>query len=600
LSPVQPTDRPTAPPTDTPVVPPTEIPTLSPVDPPTDAPTLSPVVEPTAAPVTAAPISEAPVTATPVTEVPVAAPTAAPAVNVAPTMVPVTATAAPSRTVNETTMAPSPIINSTTMAPSDATMDPSPVPPFTFSPSPEPLPIVQGTVTIRILPVPGGPTLPTPADEGFASACEEFYQGQIDMVENLICFVLSYSFSPFAPAERRRLSLRSLQGTSALDITALIRGNPTQNETAPTDPAFLETIIDIMNANSSDFIDLLKAAGDSESKQFYSNVESAEAFDPSGSIPNASPVAPPVAPPTTNGDDDDGLSGGAIGGIVVGSLAAATAVVGGVYYMSNKSGTVSAPSQLKVGNPTGDFDPPSTAYKSASVIDVENSTKVVSSTKVASSHKKPGKSSSGGSVASSRSSSQVSKDTSSAISRASSSKDPSGIKDTEVGSSIGLPSVSPPDIEESSGMIGSTGTDKSGGDDMSYTYSLEAGTVDLQSTQAGITASSAGGSVGNKSESGSELSSRAMSTLPQNMVSRTVMVPPGKLGVVIDTTLEGPVVHKINPQSPVEGKLFLGDIIVAVDDVDTRAMSATAITQLMVRTANLQRKFTVLSEDNPS
>lgn len=152
-------------------------------------------------------------------------------------------------------------------------------------------------------------------------------------------------------------------------------------------------------------------------------------------------------------------------------------------------------------------------------------------------------------------------------------------------------------------MIGSIATD------ISYTYSLEAGTVDLQSTQAGITASSAGGSAsgsasgnasGNKSESGSELSSRAMSTLPQNMVSRTVLVPPGKLGIVIDTTLEGPVVHKINPQSPVAGKLFLGDIIVAVDDVDTRAMSASAITGLMVRTANSQRKFTVLSEDNPS
>jgi C-terminal processing protease CtpA/Prc len=75
---------------------------------------------------------------------------------------------------------------------------------------------------------------------------------------------------------------------------------------------------------------------------------------------------------------------------------------------------------------------------------------------------------------------------------------------------------------------------------------------------------------------------------------------PGKLGIVIDTTLEGPIVHKINPQSPLEGSLFPGDIIVAIDDVDTRAMSASAITALMVRTANLRRTLTVLSEDvNP-
>jgi C-terminal processing protease CtpA/Prc len=77
----------------------------------------------------------------------------------------------------------------------------------------------------------------------------------------------------------------------------------------------------------------------------------------------------------------------------------------------------------------------------------------------------------------------------------------------------------------------------------------------------------------------------------------TTTVHTGKLGIVIDTTLEGPIVHKINPQSPLEGSLFPGDIIVAIDDVDTRAMSASAITALMVRTANLRRTLTVLSED---
>jgi hypothetical protein len=99
------------------------------------------------------------------------------------------------------------------------------------------------------------------------------------------------------------------------------------------------------------------------------------------------------------------------------------------------------------------------------------------------------------------------------------------------------------------------------------------------------------------SASGDELSSHAMSSLRQTMISRTIVAPPGKLGIVIDTTLEGPIVHKINPQSPLEGSLFPGDIIVAIDDVDTRAMSASAITALMVRTANLRRTLTVLSED---
>lgn len=105
------------------------------------------------------------------------------------------------------------------------------------------------------------------------------------------------------------------------------------------------------------------------------------------------------------------------------------------------------------------------------------------------------------------------------------------------------------------------------------------------------------GAAGDTSASGDELSSHAMSSLRQTMISRTIVAPPGKLGIVIDTTLEGPIVFKINPQSPLEGSLFPGDIIVAIDDVDTRAMSASAITALMVRTANLRRTLTVLSED---
>jgi C-terminal processing protease CtpA/Prc len=138
--------------------------------------------------------------------------------------------------------------------------------------------------------------------------------------------------------------------------------------------------------------------------------------------------------------------------------------------------------------------------------------------------------------------------------------------------------------------------------DQSYAYSMEAPSKIDDSTATGAAAGAVGGAaaagaVSSAASSGDEMSSHAMSSLRQNMVSRTVVAPPGKLGIVIDTTLEGPVVHKVNPQSPLEGSLFPGDIIVAIDDVDTRAMSASAITALMVRTANQRRKLTVLSED---
>jgi len=55
-----------------------------------------------------------------------------------------------------------------------------------------------------------------------------------------------------------------------------------------------------------------------------------------------------------------------------------------------------------------------------------------------------------------------------------------------------------------------------------------------------------------------------------NKISRECFAPPGKLGIVIDTTPEGPVIHKVNPGSPLEGIVWPGDIIIAIDDVDTR------------------------------
>lgn len=66
---------------------------------------------------------------------------------------------------------------------------------------------------------------------------------------------------------------------------------------------------------------------------------------------------------------------------------------------------------------------------------------------------------------------------------------------------------------------------------------------------------------------------------------------------MIDTTLDGPVIHRVNENSPLKGYIFPGDIIVAVNNIDTRAMSAQAITSLMARTSQRRRMLTVLSAD---
>ena len=65
--------------------------------------------------------------------------------------------------------------------------------------------------------------------------------------------------------------------------------------------------------------------------------------------------------------------------------------------------------------------------------------------------------------------------------------------------------------------------------------------------------------------------------------------------MVANTRGWGPAIHTIRPGSPMHGKLFVNDIIAAVNDVDTREYTAEMITQVMKDTVNEERKITVLS-----
>lgn len=53
-----------------------------------------------------------------------------------------------------------------------------------------------------------------------------------------------------------------------------------------------------------------------------------------------------------------------------------------------------------------------------------------------------------------------------------------------------------------------------------------------------------------------------------------VFAPPGPIGIVVDTTEHGPVVHSLKHTSPMTGLIEPGDIIIALDDQDTRSFSA--------------------------
>lgn len=67
--------------------------------------------------------------------------------------------------------------------------------------------------------------------------------------------------------------------------------------------------------------------------------------------------------------------------------------------------------------------------------------------------------------------------------------------------------------------------------------------------------------------------------------------PAGKLGVAIDVVDGRPIVWRLKPGSPLEGFLEKGDIIVALDEIDTSHMSAADVTSLMVRRMRQRRKI---------
>lgn len=78
-----------------------------------------------------------------------------------------------------------------------------------------------------------------------------------------------------------------------------------------------------------------------------------------------------------------------------------------------------------------------------------------------------------------------------------------------------------------------------------------------------------------------------------------VFAPAGPIGIVVDTTKDGPAVHSLKATSPMLGLINPGDLIVGLDDMDTRAMTAASLTRLMAQKANQkERKITLLAGDN--
>jgi hypothetical protein len=86
-------------------------------------------------------------------------------------------------------------------------------------------------------------------------------------------------------------------------------------------------------------------------------------------------------------------------------------------------------------------------------------------------------------------------------------------------------------------------------------------------------------------------------TLPI-VVQRIVKAPPGRLGITIHITKEGPKVQSVRTSSPLDGLLFPGDIIVAINTTDVRTMTLAAVHKIMEETNGMQRIIKVLTMDD--
>lgn len=138
-------------------------------------------------------------------------------------------------------------------------------------------------------------------------------------------------------------------------------------------------------------------------------------------------------------------------------------------------------------------------------------------------------------------------------------------------------------------------------DQLTYVYSLDDGLPSpssLLSPPAGSPVySTAGDSASNTSRESVKASWSLEDVAPLPSAGRMrvdIVAPAGKLGLIIDTCADGPVVHSVKSTSPLQGLVFKGDLVVAIDDEETVEWSAHYLTKLVAKKSKCERKITVL------
>ena len=107
------------------------------------------------------------------------------------------------------------------------------------------------------------------------------------------------------------------------------------------------------------------------------------------------------------------------------------------------------------------------------------------------------------------------------------------------------------------------------------------------------------GAVSTQSDSSTDREGeRTSPEMASGIVCRDCIAPPGKLKIVICSTKDGPAIHTVKKGSSLEGQVYSGDLIISVDNVDTRSFSAEQVMKLMTAKTQQPRRITVLHFDD--
>lgn len=73
-------------------------------------------------------------------------------------------------------------------------------------------------------------------------------------------------------------------------------------------------------------------------------------------------------------------------------------------------------------------------------------------------------------------------------------------------------------------------------------------------------------------------------------------VPPGKIGLGLKSTLEGPAIISVKEDGPLAKTVEIGDIIVAIDNFETKTMTAPEVRAILMYSTDKTREIAVETE----